>query len=102
MDIVTQAKLTGLLSIVFVIALKTYGAYKMKQIMDKREGKNERGFSPLYIITAVFGTITAASIYTPTINTTDFFDIFYGAFVYAMSYTLQFDFMATFAPKKKD
>lgn len=91
MDVQTEAELMALGVMAFVIALKTYGFYLMK----KRSDPEITRMAPQYIITAVFGLMTAYAAYTVT--TTDIFVVFRSASVYAIAFNLLFDVPSKFS-----
>ncbi len=91
MDITTQAELMALGVMVFVIVLKTYGFYLMK----KRSDPTIIQLAPQYIITAIFGLLTAFAAYH--VSSTDIFEVFRSASVYAIGFNLLFDVPSKFS-----
>ncbi len=91
MEIETQAELMALGIMTFVIALKTIGFYLMKRQSDPTITR----MAPQYIITAVFGLMTAYAAYTVT--STDIFVVFKSASVYALAFNLLFDVPSKFS-----
>ena len=91
MNIETEANIMAFVVMAFVIALKTYGFYMMKKMSDPEI----HHMAPQYIITGVFGLLTAFAAYQ--VISTDIFEVFKTASVYAIAFNLLFDVPSKFS-----